>query len=137
MGDGWQDIVAEIRKYFGGKLWDAELRTLPLLKRCGVWGLRVVTVVVRDFGKDHCMLRASALTYATMLAIVPLLAFAFAILKGLGVQNQLEPVIAENLAVGSEAERERANHPPARHAGQQRLGAGDVAQRVPGFAGAE
>ena len=103
MGDGWQDIVAEIRKYFGGKLWDAELRTLPLLKRCGVWGLRVVTVVVRDFGKDHCMLRASALTYATMLAIVPLLAFAFAILKGLGVQNQLEPVIAENLAVGSEA----------------------------------
>lgn len=103
MGEGWEDTVETARDYFGGKLWDADLAALPFFRRCGIWILRVATVVFRDFGKDNCMLRASALTYATMLAIVPLLAFAFAILKGLGVQNKLEPIIIENLAVGSEA----------------------------------
>ncbi len=103
MGGGWQETVESARDYFGGRLWEAELKSLPVPKRIGVWSLRVAAVVWRDFGRDHCMLRASALTYATMLAIVPLLAFAFAILKGLGVQNKLEPIIIENLAVGSEA----------------------------------
>ncbi len=103
MGGGWQETVEKARDYFGGTLWAADLSTLPFLKRCCVWVLQVAAVVARGFGRDHCMLRASALTYATMLAIVPLLAFAFAILKGLGVQNKLEPIIIENLAVGSEA----------------------------------
>lgn len=102
MAGGWQETIESARNYFGGKLWEADLATLPVAKRCRIWVLQVATVVFRGFAKDHCMLRASALTYATMLAIVPLLAFAFAILKGLGVQDQLEPVIIENLAVGSE-----------------------------------
>lgn len=64
---------------------------------------RIISLVVHDFIADGCLLRASALTFATMLAIVPLLALMFALLKGLGVQNQLEPIILEHLAVGSEA----------------------------------
>jgi len=102
MGGSWQETIEAARNYFGGTLWEAELGTLPPFRRFGVWLLRIVTVIVRDFGRDYSLLRASALTYATMLAIVPLLAFAFAILKGLGVQNRLEPVLLENLAIGSE-----------------------------------
>ncbi|MFP4587724.1 MAG: YhjD/YihY/BrkB family envelope integrity protein, partial [Desulfohalobiaceae bacterium] len=41
----------------------------------------------QDFRDDQCLLRASALTYATALSIVPLLAVAFAISKGFGFQN--------------------------------------------------
>jgi membrane protein len=48
------------------------------------------------------MLRASALTYTSLLSIVPLLALMFAVLKGFGVQNTLEPLILERIAVGSE-----------------------------------
>ena len=64
--------------------------------------IRVATLVVHDFIADGCLLRASALTFASLLAIVPLLALMFALLKGLGVQNQLEPIILDQLAVGSE-----------------------------------
>lgn len=102
MSGGWQETVEGLRDYFSGKLWEDELKDMPPLKRIGIWLLRVASIVGRDFGKDNCLLRASALTYATLLSIVPLLAFAFAILKGLGVQNRLEPIILENLAVGSE-----------------------------------
>jgi membrane protein len=65
--------------------------------------LRVVLVVGRGFLFDHqCMTRAAALTYTTLLALVPMLAFMFAFLKGLGVQNALEPLLLDRLPVTSE-----------------------------------
>ena len=98
-----ESILVLLRRFFSETIWHDLPEDASSLKRFGLNVLRVLIIVMRDFGRDNCMLRASALTYATLLAIVPLLAFAFAILKGLGVQNQLEPLIIENLAVGSEA----------------------------------
>lgn len=65
--------------------------------------LRIVFIVLRGFFHDHhCLLRAAALTYTTLLALVPMLAFMFAFLKGLGVQNKLEPILLSRLPVTSE-----------------------------------
>jgi membrane protein len=65
--------------------------------------LQVVLIVWRGFFWDHqCLLRSSALTYTTLLALVPMLAFMFAFLKGLGVQNMLEPWLIDKLSAGSE-----------------------------------
>lgn len=62
---------------------------------------------VLDLGgsiSDHQLsLRAAALTYTTVLSLVPFLAIAFAVLKGFGVQNALEPVL---LKVVGESSRE-------------------------------
>jgi membrane protein len=96
-------IPVSLQTFFTETIWQELPADTSSIKRLGQNSLRVLIIVIRDFNRDNCMLRASALTYATLLAIVPLLAFAFAILKGLGVQNQLQPLIIENLAVGSEA----------------------------------
>jgi membrane protein len=40
-------------------------------------------------------LRAAALTYTTVLSLVPFLAIAFSVLKGMGAQNSLEPVLRQ------------------------------------------
>ena len=61
---------------------------------------QILTLVVRGFYADGCMLRASALTFTTLLSLVPLLALMFAVLKGFGVQNELEPLLLKQLAVG-------------------------------------
>lgn len=95
-------IVDGVRRFFGEDLWHYELAQLPWLQRYAIQALRVLIIVVRDFIRDNCLLRASALTYATLLSIVPLLAFAFAVLKGLGVQNRLEPLLLEQFSLGSE-----------------------------------
>ena len=71
-------------------------------KRFLVHPAKVAALVFHDFFADGCLLRASALTYTSLLSLVPLLALMFALLKGLGVQNTLEPLILEKLAVGSE-----------------------------------
>ena len=49
------------------------------IRRVLLHQLRVVLIVVRGFFFDHqCLLRAAALTYTTLLALIPMLAFMFA-----------------------------------------------------------
>ncbi|MDY0212466.1 MAG: YihY/virulence factor BrkB family protein [Desulfuromonadaceae bacterium] len=54
------------------------------------------------FQRERCMEKAAALTYSTLLALVPLLAIMFALLKGLGVHNTLEPLLLKYLSSGSD-----------------------------------
>jgi membrane protein len=57
--------------------------------------LRYPYAVVRDFWHGELTLRAMSLVYTTLLSIVPLLAFAFAVFKGMNVHRELEPLIYE------------------------------------------
>lgn len=55
--------------------------------------LRVLALTVRYFTRDKCSYRASALTFFTLLTIVPVLAMAFGIAKGFGLEALLEEQI--------------------------------------------
>ncbi|MDX1971061.1 MAG: YihY/virulence factor BrkB family protein, partial [Candidatus Sumerlaeia bacterium] len=63
-------------------------------QRYGVNFLRILTLSIQHFFLNKCMLRASALTFYTMLSIVPMVAVALGIAKGFGMdqvfQQQLE-----------------------------------------------
>jgi membrane protein len=59
---------------------------------------RFAYALVRDLAHGDLSLRAMSLVYTTMLAIVPLLAFAFSVLKGLGFHRELEPMLQGFLA---------------------------------------
>jgi membrane protein len=50
---------------------------------------RIVHLSVRGFVRDDCLFRASALTYITVLSLVPLLAFSFSVAKGFGFYEPL------------------------------------------------
>jgi membrane protein len=62
----------------------------------------IVSSCVRSFIANDEFLWASALTYTTALSIVPILAIAFSALKGLGYSNELQPLIQQYIALGSE-----------------------------------
>jgi membrane protein len=57
---------------------------------------RVTYYAVKDFNDDDLLVKASALTYFTLLSIVPLLAMAFGIAQGFGLEAYLEKIILEN-----------------------------------------
>lgn len=57
--------------------------------------LRYPYAVVRDLARGDINLRAMGLVYNTLLALIPLLAFAFAILKSFNAHRDLEPVVFE------------------------------------------
>lgn len=60
----------------------------------------VVASAVAAFINDNDMLWAAALTYTTALAIVPIMALAFSVLKGFGLADQLQPILASYGALG-------------------------------------
>jgi membrane protein len=97
-----KNFVGKIRNWFAFSLWQVEEEGLGRIRRFFLRQLQVLVLVYREFLADRCILQASALTYFTLLAIVPLFALTFALLKGFGAQQALEPIILERLTVGSE-----------------------------------
>lgn len=71
-------------------LWARELASLPTFRRWGYGIARVVQLTLTNFVKDRCTWRAAALTYITVLSLVPMLAFAFSVAKGMGAYQQLQ-----------------------------------------------
>src|SRR6266704_2652631 len=57
--------------------------------------LRYPYAVVRDLARGEINLRAMGLVYTTLLSLIPLLAFSFAILKVFGAHHDLEPIVYE------------------------------------------
>lgn len=58
--------------------------------------LRILILAGRGFNNDNVQLRASALTFYSMLSLVPIVAIAFAIAKGFGLDENLKQAIVEN-----------------------------------------
>ena len=83
-------------------LWRLDPDDYTGLKRRLISALQMTTLVLRDFWSDQCLLHAAALTFTTILSLVPFFALTFALLKGFGVQNQLEPLILERVTAGSQ-----------------------------------
>jgi membrane protein len=55
--------------------------------------LRFPYALWRDLQSGQLNLHAMGLVYATLLALIPLVAFSFALLKGFGAQRTLEPLV--------------------------------------------
>lgn len=73
-------------------------------------GLRYPFAVLRDLSRGQINLHAMGLVYTTLLSIVPLIAFSFAILKLFGVHRELQPLIFEFFRpLGADANRVTAN----------------------------
>lgn len=60
--------------------------------------LRVLLLSVRRFNEDKCQLRASALTFYSLVSVVPVFAMAFGIAKGFGLEKVLEEQLRTKLA---------------------------------------
>jgi len=57
--------------------------------------LRYPYAILRDLSRGQINLYAMGLVYATLLSLIPLIAFAFAVLKAFGAHRELAPVIEE------------------------------------------
>jgi membrane protein len=92
---------SRLSRFFSTTLWELEPEAFTGLKRHAVKYLQILALVIRDFWDDQCLLRASALSFSTILSLVPFFALTFAVLKGFGVHNKLEPFILGEVAAGS------------------------------------
>jgi membrane protein len=83
-------------QFVSGDIWRTRLVDEPPWRRFYIRLLRVLVLAVRGFKEDAGMLRASSLTFYTLLSIVPVAAMAFGIAKGFGFQKVLEEQLYDN-----------------------------------------
>jgi membrane protein len=76
-------------------IWQIERARLPRGKALLLKIARVILLSSFKFVEDKCMLRATALTLYLLLSLVPLLALAFAISKGFGMDQLLDEKLQE------------------------------------------
>ena len=79
-------------------IWDREFSTLPRWEGWLIRSIQICYVALRDVVDGQLTLRAMSLVYTTLLALVPLLAVSFSVLKGFGVHNQIEPLLLKFLS---------------------------------------
>lgn len=79
-------------------IWRIRKKDLSRMKYFFIKQLRILLLATRRFGQDQCPLRASALTFYSILSIVPVVAMAFGIAKGFGFQKLLEKQLLEKFS---------------------------------------
>jgi len=70
--------------YLRRDVWDLDVSALSWRRSLAIRFLRVVILVFRGFKDDECSMHASALTFSTLMAIVPILALCLSMARGLG-----------------------------------------------------
>lgn len=88
--------IQNIIKFFTTDIWRIRLNDLPNRKALLIKIQRIIILTVRNFKNDNCGLRASALTFYTLLSFVPVLAILFGLFKGFGLHEKLQQLIIEN-----------------------------------------
>jgi membrane protein len=99
-------MVMKLIEFLKTDLWRLRLKNYTGSKFFLLRQLRVAVLSVRGFAEDKCQLRASALTYFSLLSIVPVIAMMFGIAKGFGLEGKVREVVLRRLQ-GQEEVAER------------------------------
>jgi membrane protein len=91
-------MIANLQKFIDDLIWDDQLEKSGAIGRLAALLLRYIYGLGRDIMFGQLTLRSMSLVYTTLLSVVPLVAFSFSVLKGLGKHKELEPLLYEFLA---------------------------------------
>ncbi|MDH3615395.1 MAG: YihY family inner membrane protein [Gammaproteobacteria bacterium] len=83
-------MIGNFSNQLDNLVWGGALQKYGLPGRILTAVLRNLYAVLRDMFAGQLTLRAMSLVYTTLLSVVPLIAFSFAVLKGFGVHELLE-----------------------------------------------
>lgn len=89
--------LSETIQFLKTDIWRIRSSKLTGQKSFWIRQLRIILLAIRGFGEDKCQLRASALTYYSLMSVVPVAAMAFGIAKGFGFEKLLEEKILGGL----------------------------------------
>ena len=86
-------MIEKIKHFFKTEIWTPEMRSKSGRRGFLIRQIRIIMFALKGFFEDRAALRASSLTYFTMLSIVPIFAMAFGIAKGFGFEDRMNEVI--------------------------------------------
>jgi len=81
--------IQKLIKFLDRDIWRIPTKKLSRRHSFLITQLRVIVLAVREFRGNQCQLNASALTFYTLISIVPIMAMAFGLAKGFGLDKAL------------------------------------------------
>jgi len=88
-------VVDQIKR-LNDEIWHTPLSELSRPRTFLIKQLRIIVIAARGFLNDKVELRASALTFYTLISIIPIVAIALAIAKGFGLDQNLIAIITRS-----------------------------------------
>ncbi len=90
--------LGQIKNFFEQDIWKISIKDKHPLFSFFVRQGRILFIAVRGFNEDKIQLRASALSFYTLLSIVPILALIFGISQGFGLEDYVVKVLQERFS---------------------------------------
>ena len=88
-------MIKRVLDFVNDGIWRVPLENKSKPTRFLFRQLRILIFSVKEYNEDNLMLRASALTYYSLLSIVPVIAMLFGIAKGFQLDKELKTKIME------------------------------------------
>jgi membrane protein len=88
-------MISRFLTFFKTGIWEIQLKDLSPIEAFSVKYLRIILLASRGFVRDNCQKTASVLTYYSLLNLVPVVAVAFAMAKGFGLEKLIEKQILQ------------------------------------------
>ncbi len=95
-------VIKKVKTFFREEIWEPDFSTKSKRRSFLIRQARIYILAFKGFFEDRAAVRAAALTYFTMLSIVPIFAIAFVIARNFGFEGRLHEVIQNNMQ-GQEA----------------------------------
>ena len=102
-----QNLISFLIRFVTYDIWRITENEVSGLKEFYINTIKTILLAIRGFRDENLQTRASALTYSTLLAIVPFLAVLVGIAKGFGFQNNVREELFAYFP-GHEAELDKA-----------------------------
>lgn len=83
-------LIRNFIQFLTHDLWHIRANKLDKKKGFLITQLRIIILSIKGFNRDQCAVKASALTFYVMFALVPVLALLFAIAQGFGLKQKVE-----------------------------------------------
>ena len=90
-------MIKKLQKFLKQDIWRIRARESKGFRGRCIRLLRIFLISFSQFSSDMCSLRAAALTFFSLLSIVPVLAMSFGIAKGFGLDKLLREKLLENM----------------------------------------
>ncbi len=91
----WYDGMVSFVRH---EIWSVEQEALSQGRYRLVVALRIALLTVRGLSEKGVRLRATALTFYSLMSLVPVIALLFGIAKGFGLEGMLQNIMREKLA---------------------------------------
>lgn len=92
-----KNLITRIDQFFEKDIWKISTKDKHPVFTFLVKQGKIILLALKGFNKDKIQLRSSALSFYTMLSIVPILALVFGIAQGFGLRDKLAVLLTERL----------------------------------------